>query len=84
MSSLPPNQPFRKLSPLNSLIFSSRWLQLPLYLGLILAQCVYVFHFWVELVHLIEAVFGDRTALDILVGGIGYKGDFGGGTPRFA
>ena len=40
MSSLPPNQPFRKLSPLNSLIFSSRWLQLPLYLGLILAQGV--------------------------------------------
>ncbi len=30
----------------------SRWLQLPLYLGLILAQCVYVYHFWVELVHL--------------------------------
>ena len=36
----------------------SRWLQLPLYLGLILAQCVYVYHFWVELVHLIQAAFG--------------------------
>ncbi|HET8898731.1 MAG TPA: TIGR00645 family protein, partial [Rhodanobacteraceae bacterium] len=33
------------LSPLPSLIFSSRWLQLPLYLGLIVAQCVYVFLF---------------------------------------
>ena len=71
-----------RLRPIPSFIFMSRWLQLPLYLGLILAQCVYVFHFWVELVHLIEAVFGDRTALDILVGGIGYKGDFGGGTPK--
>ena len=38
----------------------SRWLQLPLYLGLILAQCVYVYHFWVELVHLIEAAFGSQ------------------------
>jgi uncharacterized protein (TIGR00645 family) len=35
------------------LIFSSRWLQLPLYLGLILAQCVYVFLFMKELWHLI-------------------------------
>jgi uncharacterized membrane protein YqhA len=45
-----------------SLIFASRWLQLPLYLGLILAQAVYVFHFWVELVHLIEAAFGNKAA----------------------
>jgi uncharacterized protein (TIGR00645 family) len=36
-----------------SLIFSSRWLQLPLYLGLIVAQCVYVFLFIKELYHLI-------------------------------
>ena len=36
-----------------TLIFSSRWLQLPLYLGLIVAQCVYVFLFIKELVHLI-------------------------------
>ena len=34
---------------LPNFIFASRWLQLPLYLGLIVAQCVYVFHFWVEL-----------------------------------
>ena len=39
-------------------IFASRWLQLPLYLGLIAAQVVYVFHFWIELTHLIEAAFG--------------------------
>jgi uncharacterized protein (TIGR00645 family) len=58
---------------LPNFIFASRWLQLPLYLGLIVAQCVYVFHFWVELMHLIEAVFGDERALDILVTSIGYK-----------
>ena len=42
-----------KLGPLSTLIFASRWLQLPLYLGLILAQCVYVFLFMKELSHLI-------------------------------
>jgi len=44
------------LRPIPRLIFASRWLQLPLYLGLILAQCVYVYHFWVELVHLLESI----------------------------
>jgi uncharacterized membrane protein YqhA len=46
------------------LIFASRWLQLPLYLGLIAAQAVYVVHFWVELEHLLEAAFRqpDRAA----------------------
>jgi uncharacterized protein (TIGR00645 family) len=38
---------------LASLIFGSRWLQVPLYLGLILAQCVYVVLFLKELWHLI-------------------------------
>lgn len=46
--------PTRKtIKPLSGLIFASRWLQLPLYLGLILAQCVYVYHFMVELMHLV-------------------------------
>lgn len=58
----PPRQD-PKLSPLSSLIFASRWLQLPLYLGLILAQCVYVFHFWVELKDLIGAAMGNDAAL---------------------
>jgi uncharacterized protein (TIGR00645 family) len=57
------------------LIFASRWLQLPLYIGLIVAQVVYVFHFWVELVHLVEAAFGSQTALQMLVTSIGYKSD---------
>ena len=61
------------MRPLPALIFASRWLQVPLYLGLILAQAVYVFHFWVELVHLIEAVFGNTEALQKLVSSIGYK-----------
>jgi uncharacterized protein (TIGR00645 family) len=62
-----------RLRTLPNLIFASRWLQLPLYLGLILAQAVYVFHFWVELVHLIEAAFGSQDALAKLVTSIGYK-----------
>jgi uncharacterized protein (TIGR00645 family) len=57
------SSPPLKLSPLNNLIFASRWLQLPLYLGLILAQCVYVFHFWVELRDLIGAAMGSEAAL---------------------
>jgi len=61
------------LRPLPNLIFASRWLQLPLYMGLIAAQAVYVFHFWVELVHLLEAAFGSETALQALVNSIGYK-----------
>ncbi len=43
-----------RMNPLPALIFSSRWLQLPLYLGLILAQGVYVFLFLKELWHLIH------------------------------
>ncbi len=41
------------VSPLSNLIFLSRWLQAPLYVGLIIAQVVYVFRFLVELWHLI-------------------------------
>ena len=51
-----PQQP-RALGPLPTLIFASRWLQLPLYLGLIVAQAVYVWQFGVELVHLVSEVF---------------------------
>jgi len=44
----------RRLSLMPYLIFSSRWLQLPLYLGLIVAQAIYVVQFVRELWHLIE------------------------------
>jgi uncharacterized protein (TIGR00645 family) len=63
------------MKQLPRLIFASRWIQLPLYLGLIAAQAVFVFHFWLELVHLIEAAFGSQTAITALVNGIGYKSD---------
>jgi uncharacterized protein (TIGR00645 family) len=75
MASNPFPSEARRLRALPGFIFASRWLQLPLYLGLIVAQCVYVFHFWVELVHLVEAVFGDQAALDKLIHSIGYKSD---------
>jgi uncharacterized protein (TIGR00645 family) len=45
----------------------SRWLQLPLYLGLIVAQGVYVVHFMRELTHLVEAAWGSQAAIDIIV-----------------
>ena len=63
------------LRPIPRFIFASRWLQLPLYIGLIVAQGVYVYHFLVELLHLVEAVFGSQTALQALVSSIGYKSD---------
>ncbi|MGQ9723848.1 MAG: TIGR00645 family protein [Tepidimonas sp.] len=65
-------QQHKPISPLPKLIFASRWLQLPLYIGLIVAQAVYVYHFWVELVHLIEAASGNEVALEKLVTSIGY------------
>ena len=43
-----------RLGSLSYLIFSSRWLQLPLYLGLIIAQGIYVVQFLRELWHLVE------------------------------
>jgi uncharacterized protein (TIGR00645 family) len=64
-----------RLRTLPNLIFASRWLQLPLYIGLIGAQAVYVWHFLIELWHLIEAAFGHQAALDALVKSIGYKAD---------
>lgn len=56
------SEPSKKISPteykqssiMTNILFGSRWLQLPLYLGLILAQAVYVYFFGVELWHLIE------------------------------
>ena len=40
---------------LGNIIFFSRWLQAPLYLGLIVAQGVYVYNFMVELWHLVTS-----------------------------
>jgi uncharacterized protein (TIGR00645 family) len=50
---------------LGSFIFLSRWLQAPLYLGLIVAQAVYVYRFLLELWHLIDyGLLGGSAAID--------------------
>jgi len=56
-----------RIHPLPRLIFMTRWLQLPLYLGLIVAQAVYVYYFWVELIHLVEAAMGSQEALTKII-----------------
>jgi uncharacterized protein (TIGR00645 family) len=59
-----------RLGPLAGLIFSSRWLQLPLYLGLIVAQGVYVILFIKELWHLIAGAtsLGEQDIMLIVLG----------------
>ena len=63
------------MNQLSRFLFASRWVQLPLYLGLVVAQVIYMFQFWRELVHLVEAVMGHQMALDSLVKSIGYRSD---------
>jgi uncharacterized protein (TIGR00645 family) len=65
-----PIRPTTRLGPLPTLIFSSRWLQLPLYLGLIVAQGVYVVLFLKELWHLIggATTFGEQEIMLIVLG----------------
>ena len=58
--------PSAVLKPLPMIIFASRWLQVPLYLGLIVAQCVYVFLFLKELWHLVTHSF-DFTEQQIML-----------------
>ena len=54
---------------LESLIFASRWIQAPLYLGLIVAQVVYCWLFMVELSHLVTGAFGPHhmTETDVML-----------------
>ena len=59
--------PTSNLRPIPRILFMSRWLQLPLYLGLIVAQGVYVWYFLVELLHLVEAAFGNQDALAMIL-----------------
>jgi uncharacterized protein (TIGR00645 family) len=56
MADTPQTQLNRPLRPLPWLLFGSRWLQVPLYLGLIVAQAMYVIQFMRELTHLIVDV----------------------------
>ncbi|GIZ53712.1 YqhA family protein [Noviherbaspirillum aridicola] len=64
----------RPIRPLPNLIFMSRWLQLPLYIGLILAQGVYVYHFWIELVDLIGAAMGNPASLEHIISAVAIDG----------
>jgi uncharacterized protein (TIGR00645 family) len=64
----------RALRPIPSLIFASRWLQLPLYLGLIVAQGVYVWLFWQELYYLISAAIGNSESLGHVLDAVSVAG----------
>ncbi len=57
VSDAPARSKGRSLRPVPMLIFGSRWLQLPLYVGLIIAQGVYVVLFLKELWHLFAHAF---------------------------
>lgn len=70
----PGSTPPQRIHPIAHFLFLTRWLQLPLYLGLVLAQCVYVFHFWVELSDLIGAVLGNQNALQHILDTVTIKG----------
>jgi uncharacterized protein (TIGR00645 family) len=69
MSAAPPKpRAQQRMRPIPTLIFMSRWLQMPLYLGLIAAQGVYVFQFVREIWHLItHLVQLDETAILLAV-----------------
>jgi len=60
------------LRPMSGMIFASRWLQVPLYLGLIVAQAVYVVLFLQELVHLVPILW-DPGALVSSAATLGVK-----------
>lgn len=55
---------------IENFIFWSRWLQAPLYLGLIVAQGVYVYQFMIELVHLVGGAgsLGEAQIMLIVLG----------------
>ncbi|WP_296223173.1 TIGR00645 family protein [Ralstonia sp. UBA689] len=58
------------LRPIPRLIFFSRWLQLPLYLGLIIAQAAYVYLFVVEVWHLVSHL-GEMDETKIMLAVLG-------------
>jgi len=68
------NTKLRPLKPLPNLIFASRWLQLPLYLGLIVAQGIYVWLFWQELYHLLLATMGNADSLNHVLEAVTVEG----------
>ncbi|HLA36158.1 MAG TPA: TIGR00645 family protein [Rhodocyclaceae bacterium] len=52
--------------PMETFIFWSRWLQAPLYLGLIVAQGVYVYQFMHELIHLVSKA-GSMSETEVML-----------------
>jgi uncharacterized protein (TIGR00645 family) len=74
MKPTPDERAMRPLKPLPNLIFASRWLQLPLYLGLIVAQGVYVWLFWQELYYLLLAALGNNDALNHVIEAVTAEG----------
>jgi uncharacterized protein (TIGR00645 family) len=61
-----------RLRPVPAMIFAARWLQLPLYLGLILAMGIYVYQFWKEMVHILHIVASkDISETEIMLGVLG-------------
>jgi uncharacterized protein (TIGR00645 family) len=62
-----PSEKYQQQSIMSNILFGSRWLQLPLYLGLIVAQAVYVFFFGVELVHLVATATAIEEAHIMLI-----------------
>jgi len=81
MSSPHPEPPDQESKPsfiestLEASIFASRWLQAPLYAGLIIAQIIYVCQFMRELWHLIHTFFGpgdvEAISTKIMIGVLG-------------
>ena len=66
------NKPKRRaadrLRPLPRWIFMSRWLQAPLYIGLIVAQALYVWQFWHELAMLVSKMTAQNISeVDIML-----------------
>jgi uncharacterized protein (TIGR00645 family) len=68
----PPTGSWTPLRRVGYVMFLSRWIQAPLYLGLIVAQVVYVWRFMVELLHLVHLGFGgtppETTVMLIVLG----------------
>ena len=64
------NNNYKQSSIMTNILFGSRWLQLPLYLGLIIAQAVYVYFFAVELFHLVHKIphLGEADIMLIVLG----------------
>lgn len=61
----------QKISPLSTIIFASRWLQLPIYFGLIIVQVIYAYKFIKELLDLIMHVNSlDETTIMLSVLGL--------------